>query len=350
MLLKRGRWLLLLLAATLSLAGMAVSAASFTATSANPGVAFTAGILAHSNSRSGAAILTASGLRPGESRQGTVRITNTGDVDGDFFTSLSELVDAPGPNGGKLSDVLRLTVYDQFAGVTLYNGLLKDMPTLDWGTWSPTESHQYTFTVTFPDGGSAGGDNAYQGSRTSVRVDWLSRSDLQSADYLHAYSQETDPDGLLGYQVRAGSVPTTPAAVRLDDTMSINLGGVTSTTATWMNRVLTVKTPATFPAGVSQVTVIAYAMADPANPGRQPLTQVAITAVGTNGTGPNSVTMGPGQKRQINVSVRMNAAWPAGVQIRPALVVGVKNASLAYPYYGYTVPVKVYYGSGPGPD
>jgi hypothetical protein len=60
--------------------------------------------------------------------------------------------------------------------------------------------------------------------------------------------------------------------------------------------------------------------------------------------------MGPGQKRQINLSVRMNAGWPAGTQIKPAIVVGVKNTGVAYPYYGYTIPVKVFYGAGSGPD
>jgi len=60
--------------------------------------------------------------------------------------------------------------------------------------------------------------------------------------------------------------------------------------------------------------------------------------------------MGPGQKRQIGVRVRLNAAWPAGVRIRPALVVGVKSASLAPPCYGWTVPVRGYYGAEPGPD
>jgi hypothetical protein len=60
--------------------------------------------------------------------------------------------------------------------------------------------------------------------------------------------------------------------------------------------------------------------------------------------------MGPSQKRQIDVRVRLNAAWPAGVRIRPALVVGVKSASLASPRDSWTIPVRAYYGAEPGPD
>jgi len=62
----RPRRTLAALATTLVAVGItAASGADFTATSANPGNTFATGTLTMSNSKAGAAILTASGIKPG---------------------------------------------------------------------------------------------------------------------------------------------------------------------------------------------------------------------------------------------------------------------------------------------
>ena len=164
---------LLVLAAALAVASVSL----FTSSSANPENTFTAGALSHSNSKEGAAILTASGMVPGQTETGQVTIKNTGDVSGKFRLSMSNLSDTPGPNGGRLSQVLRLKVVDSTGTpTTIYDGAYNAMPSTDLGTWAKDEQHTYEFTVTFPEGGTppsaTTGDNAYQGSSTKIQFNW----------------------------------------------------------------------------------------------------------------------------------------------------------------------------------
>ncbi len=170
----------------LSLAAMmaVASGASFTSTSANAGNIVTAGNLTHSNSKAPGAILNVSGLKPGESQNGTVDITNTGDVAGVFTVSKSALVDSDTVN--PLSAKLNLVVRDlgdpssPSAPVTKYSGTLGAMGARALGTFASGDVHQYEFTVTFPDGGTPAGpnsgDNAYKGDNVTVQYDWESVS------------------------------------------------------------------------------------------------------------------------------------------------------------------------------
>jgi hypothetical protein len=170
-------WIIALIVLALAAAVAVASVSVFTSSSANPDNTFTAGNLSQSNSKDGAAILTAANMVPGDSEDGRVTIQNTGDVDGDFRLSASDLADTPGPNGGKLSQALRLKVVDTF-GIprTLYNGPYAAMPAIDLGSWSKGEQHTYEFTVTFPDSGVPGsattGDNAYKSSSTKIQFNW----------------------------------------------------------------------------------------------------------------------------------------------------------------------------------
>jgi spore coat-associated protein N len=166
----------------LSLAAMmaVASGASFTSTSANPGNVVTAGNLTQSNSKAPGAILTVSGLRPGQSDNGTVDIGNTGDAPGVFTLTRSGLVnsDTANPFGGKLDLVIE-DLGDPSAPsapVVKYSGKLGPMGAVALGTWAPGESHRYKFTVTFPDGGTPAGpnsgDNAYKGDSVTVNYNW----------------------------------------------------------------------------------------------------------------------------------------------------------------------------------
>ena len=89
-------------------------------------------------------------------------------------------------NPGKLSDVLTVKIMD--GSTTVYNGAIKSVGTVALPSaatpstlpWAAGEAHTYTFTVTFPDGGTPGsattGDNAFKGSSMSIEFDWTGTS------------------------------------------------------------------------------------------------------------------------------------------------------------------------------
>jgi spore coat-associated protein N len=153
------------------------SGASFTSTSANAGNIVTAGILSHSKSKPGA-ILNVSALAPGHSDNGTVTITNTGDVAGVFSLSKGNVVndDTIHPLGSKLDVVIT----DVTTSTQVYGGELGAMGVRPAGTIAPGASHTYDFTVSFPDGGIPAGpdvdDNAYKGDSVTLDYNWESVS------------------------------------------------------------------------------------------------------------------------------------------------------------------------------
>ena len=85
------------------------SSASFTATSANPSNTFAAGTLSILNSKEGLAVLTASGMKPGDSATGTVDVQNSGSLSGAFVLSRSNIVDSDAvhPMSAKLDLVVK---------------------------------------------------------------------------------------------------------------------------------------------------------------------------------------------------------------------------------------------------
>jgi spore coat-associated protein N len=168
-----------LLVALLAFGAVVGSGASFTSKSANPSNTFSTGNLAQSNSKEGAAVLTATKMVPGETTSGTVTITNSGDVAGTFTLSRSSLSDTAGPNGGKLSGQLDLKVEDvTIAGspVSVYSGKVDAMGAQSLGSFAAGEARTYKFTITFPNGGTPSspttGDNLYKGSSMSVGYQW----------------------------------------------------------------------------------------------------------------------------------------------------------------------------------
>ncbi len=163
----------------LSLAAMmgVASGASFTSQSANAGNVVAAGNLQQSNSVNGA-FLTVSGLKPGASQSGSTTITNTGDLTGVFTLSKANLVNSDTAN--PFSSKLDLVVDDLGdpaaspapAPITRYTGKLGAMGTIALGNLAAGAVHRYRFTVTFPDGGAGGADNAYKGDDVTVDYVW----------------------------------------------------------------------------------------------------------------------------------------------------------------------------------
>jgi hypothetical protein len=78
------------------------------------------------NSQEGRAIFQATGLAPGRSVSGTVRLANTGSLPGDLGLQQLGLRDQPGAGGGRLSDVVHLNISDITAGssVPIFTGQL----------------------------------------------------------------------------------------------------------------------------------------------------------------------------------------------------------------------------------
>jgi spore coat-associated protein N len=177
------RRLLLGLGALMIAAALAVgSGASFNSTSANPSNVFSAGTLAQTNSKTNAAILTASNMKPGDTATGTVDIKNTGSVTGTFSLARSSLTDTP--TSPAFSGKLNLVISDLGdptcvtscpAAVQKYSGTVASMGTIAMGTFAANENHRYSFTVTFPDGTPAV-DNTFQGASTTAGYTWTSGS------------------------------------------------------------------------------------------------------------------------------------------------------------------------------
>lgn len=178
-----------------ALAAAAIAAAALLAAPpAPPGeapvrlLAKASGELVLTNSRAGKAIVGASGMLPGESVSGTVRIGNAG-----FERPRLELVarrirGTPGPHGGDLADALRIRV--ERLGVkgstgaggsneTIYRGPLKKMGRQSLGRLGPFKGHRYQVAVTLPNSGpppsATTGDNAYQGSLATLDLVWRAR-------------------------------------------------------------------------------------------------------------------------------------------------------------------------------
>jgi hypothetical protein len=131
------------------------------------------GTLELSNSLDGAAVFTARSMKPGSSASGMVSVSNTGAVDGAFSLSQANLVDTPGPLGGRLSDRVRLNVEEISNGgstsQSLYSGVLSALGSRALGTLRAGQTRSYRFTVDFRDGGA--GDNLFQSA--SLKVDYV---------------------------------------------------------------------------------------------------------------------------------------------------------------------------------
>ena len=181
--LRSHRLLTLAAVAVLVAAGSAAAytGASFNYKTANPTNVFTAGILSHSNTKAGSAIVTAAAMEPGQSSQGTVTIKNTGNVAGTFSVSKSAIADVAGTYGGLLSSVLKISVDDvtvPASPVNKYNNTLSGFSNVALGTLAANASATYQITLSFPDGGvpasNTTGDNAFQGSSLTFQLDWTS--------------------------------------------------------------------------------------------------------------------------------------------------------------------------------
>jgi hypothetical protein len=165
-------------------------------------------------------------------------------------------------------------------------------------------------------------------------------------DWLHLYSQDSDPAGLTGYatqRVRSGIGPL--CATGVDESLSLVMGGVRTGGTTYVfARAFTIQTPATFPdAAVSRVTVAATYGADPSTR-KQPIRNVRFAALG-NTNGNASVNLNANVKDQANIRLRVNGGrWTLNRTYYPVVHVTLTyTQSTGSPpsYYVYDIPLAV---------
>ena len=127
------------------------------------------------NTKSGAAILTASDMKPGAApAKGTVDIKNTGSLSGAFTLSKGTIVDSDG--GFPMSGKLDVVVTDCGTDVDCVLGRAPSStpaPSPGWarialGNFAANERAPYEFSVQF----DATADNNYQGGNSTVPFTW----------------------------------------------------------------------------------------------------------------------------------------------------------------------------------
>jgi spore coat-associated protein N len=167
-----GRSLALVVNALLALVALGLAFAPAGEGAPQLRLASAGGALSLSNSKEGAAIFQAEGMRPGQQASGTVTITNTGSVNAALTLQPEAAAETAGHGGGKLSNTLELLVVDVTlaAPVTVYEGTLKAMGATNVGSLEPGASRTYLFVASLrPQGAS---DNAYQGAEFSTGFRW----------------------------------------------------------------------------------------------------------------------------------------------------------------------------------
>ena len=136
-------------------------------------LASASGALSLSNSKEGAALFRADGMRPGQQASGSVTITNTGTVNAALTLQPEAGTETAGNGGGRLSDTLGLLVIDVTlpdAPVTVYEGTVKQMAATNVGSLEPGRSRTYVFVASLRPQGAA--DNTYQGAAYSTGFRW----------------------------------------------------------------------------------------------------------------------------------------------------------------------------------
>ena len=141
------------------------SGATFTSESNNTISAVTSGTLQQANSKAGGAVFDLSNMKPGDTLNGSLTLTNTGSLPAAF--SLTEVSSANGFTGSNLT----LAITNTTTGASVYTGTfggLVDGAKTDIGTVEPGVANDYTFTVKL----AATAGNEDQGRSASASYKW----------------------------------------------------------------------------------------------------------------------------------------------------------------------------------
>ncbi|HEX5713443.1 MAG TPA: hypothetical protein VFX85_09045 [Solirubrobacterales bacterium] len=159
------RWLLLgaLALASLALGTTLFSGARFAAKSANS-ASLVAGSIQLSSSAANQAVVAASGMKPGESRQGTIAIGNKGTAPGNVTLSASGLT------GTALAAVIDFKLEDVTSGASQkWSGKLGSFSSVDLGSFAAGATKSYRFTLSWP---AASTEASLQGASASLTFRW----------------------------------------------------------------------------------------------------------------------------------------------------------------------------------
>lgn len=155
--------------ATVAVAGAVAigSGATFTSQTSNSISAVTSGTLSQSNSKDNAAIFNLSNLKPGDTLNGNLKITNTGNLPAKF--TLAETSSTNGFSGANL----KLTIKNVTTNRVVFDGTfgaLVDGEKQDLGTVAAGVANDYSFTVKL----DQNADNTQQGKTASASYQWAS--------------------------------------------------------------------------------------------------------------------------------------------------------------------------------
>jgi hypothetical protein len=160
------RKVLVPLATALAAGAVAVgSGATFTSTSQHSLSAVTSGTLSHSNSKANQAIFDFANLKPGDTLNGHLTLTNTGTLPARF--SLTET----SSDNAFAGDNLTLVITNTETGHEVYRGLfggLADGAATPLGVLHPGVSHGFRFAVHLADGAP----NSEQGKTAGATYQW----------------------------------------------------------------------------------------------------------------------------------------------------------------------------------
>ncbi len=128
---------------------VASSDARFVSFSYNPGALFTSGSVSLTNSKSGVAVVSATGLLPGSSASGELSLTAHGDYRVGITLANAGITDQPASPA--LSQALTLRVEDVTGTPqVIWSGTMSSLTSVSLGRLSPGSTATFRFTVTFP--------------------------------------------------------------------------------------------------------------------------------------------------------------------------------------------------------
>lgn len=162
------RWLLLAALALLALAlgSVMFSGAKFSSRSANSASLAAGSFQLTSSKPSSEAIVSATEMRPGQSREGTITLGNKGDG----IATVS--VKAAGLTGTTLAAAIDLTIDDTTSGTQKWSGKLSAFSaagSVALGSIATSASRSYRITLSWP---SASNSVSLQGTSTSLTFQW----------------------------------------------------------------------------------------------------------------------------------------------------------------------------------
>jgi hypothetical protein len=171
--------------------------------------------------------------------------------------------------------------------------------------------------------------------------------------YFHVYSKAALPAPDPGcwffqYAPRRGSHPEELAGSGSDRTAAIHLGGWRGQDAI-ARCALVIRAPDVFPAGVSQITLRGEVGPDSAT-GRSPVQDVSFRRANSLINAP-TLTLAPGQQASLELDVDLSPGYsPANRLYTQNVRVWATWSGNNDDSLGFDIPVKVYDGTGAGPN